>query len=65
MLINFPISSAMIIRYAVLDLLHGAKIWAGETEDEGKTKDFFPKLALKIMCVTSDPDTRHFVFFTS
>jgi len=36
-LINFPIPSVMIIHYAVLDLLHGAKIWAGETKDEDKT----------------------------
>ena len=41
MLINLPISSAMIIRYAVLGLLHGAKIWAGEIEDESNTKIFF------------------------
>jgi hypothetical protein len=64
-LINFPISSVMIMHYAVLDLLQGAKIWAGETKDEDKTKLFFAKLALKIMRVTRDPDTRHSAFFYS
>jgi hypothetical protein len=34
----------MIVRYAVLDLLHGATIWAGKTEDKGKTEDFLRNL---------------------
>ena len=63
MLINFPISSVMIIRYGVLDLLQGAKIWVGGSKTKVKQKISFAELALKIMCVTSDLDTGPFVFF--